>query len=206
MPEIIDISLPISQGMPVYPGTAKTEIKQVLSASGNSVLSEIQMTSHAGTHIDAPIHALPGAKNIDDLSLDLFYGPCRVLDLTGCKTSITEGDLRSHRIQADERLLFKTQNSLHGNTEFYDDYIYLARDAAVYLGDVGIKLAGIDSLSIKQSGSKDNTAHTALLSKGIPIVEGLNLSKVEPGSYILSALPLAFQGIDGSPTRAVLIK
>jgi len=206
MPEIIDISLPITPDMPVYPGTAATQIKQVRSASGSSILSEITMTSHAGTHIDAPSHALLDDQGIDSLALELFYGGCRVLDLTHCTVAITEDDLKQHDIQTGERVLFKTSNSLRGFDEFYDDYVYLDSQAARYLGELGIKLVGIDALSVKQRGAQDNTAHTALLSQGIPIIEGLNLSPVEPGEYTLSALPLAFKGIDGSPTRAVLIK
>lgn len=206
MNKIIDISLPISPEMPVYPGTAETKISQVRSASGSSVLSEITMTSHAGTHIDAPNHSLPNERGIDSLDLDLFYGPCRVLDLTACVTAITQDDLQSHEIQSSERILFKTGNSLRGFTEFYDGYVYLEGQAASYLGDLGVKLVGIDALSVKQRGASDNIAHTALLSRGIPIIEGLNLSHVEAGKYILSAFPLAFRGIDGSPTRAVLIE
>ncbi len=205
MSEIIDISLPISTNMPIYPGTGETKITPVISASGSSVLSEISMTSHAGTHIDAPNHALDSDQGIDSLDLELFFGKCRVLDLTKCEIAITQADLEAYAVQANERLLFKTSNSARGFETFYDDYIYLDGQAARYLGKIGVKLVGIDSLSIKQRGSKDNTAHTALLSNGIPIIEGLNLAHVEAGEYTLCALPLAFQGIDGSPTRAVLM-
>lgn len=206
MKEIIDISLPISAEMPTYPGTAATQIHEVRSGSGSSVLSEISLTSHAGTHIDAPSHSLPHSPAINELDITLFYGDCRVLDLTGCHTSISEHDLTEHNIQPGERILFKTQNSQRGFAEFYDDYIYLESQAAHYLGELGVKLIGIDALSIKQRGAPDNTAHTALLSRGIPIIEGLNLKDIVPDTYTLCAFPLAFQGIDGSPTRAVLMQ
>lgn len=206
MSEIIDISLPIFADMPTYPGTAPTQIHEVVSASGTSILSEILLTSHAGTHIDAPSHSVPGSSTIDALPLHYFFGPCRVLDLTQCGSSISVASLKSHDIQSDERILFKTNNSRRGFDTFYDDYVYLEGDAAQYLGQLRVCLVGIDSLSIKQRGAKDNTAHTALLSEGIPILEGIDLGNVEPGSYELMAFPLAFRAIDGSPVRAILKK
>ncbi len=207
MQEIIDVSLPITAGMPVYPGTAATKITPVSSSSGSSTLSEISITSHTGTHIDAPNHVRGGStEGIDDLSLGIFYGKCRVLDVTDCKGSISLVAVKTHDIQAGERVLFKTSNSLRGFDTFYDDYVYLSGDAAQHLSTVGVGLVGIDALSIKQRGSQDGTPHTALLSKRIPIIEGLNLSAADQGEYTLIAFPLAFKGIDGSPTRAVLVK
>jgi len=205
MASIIDISLPISAGMPVYPGTAATEIASVKSGSGSSVLSVITMTSHAGTHIDAPSHVQLGAPSIDALPLETFYGTCRVLNLTACVSAITAEDLVPHHIQPGERILFKTRNSLRGFDTFYDDYVYLDGAAAQQLSGIGVQLVGIDALSVKQKGAPDNTAHLALLTKSIPIVEGLNLANAAPGEYTLCAFPLAFQGIDGSPTRAILL-
>jgi arylformamidase len=207
MSEIIDISLPITAAMPVYPGTAETKISTVKSASGTSTLSEITMTTHAGTHIDAPNHVQGGGSvGIDEMPLSAFYGACRVLDMTACSSSISIDDLQAHDIQGGERILLKTNNSVRGFNVFYDDYVYLESNAAQHLGSIGVALVGIDALSIKQRGAKDNTAHTALLSRGIPIIEGVNLANVEQGDYTLVAFPLAFQGIDGSPTRAVLVQ
>jgi arylformamidase len=202
--EIIDISLPIFDGMPVYPGTAETTIKNVKSASGQSVLSEIQMTSHAGTHVDAPAHMLEAGDSLDQLNLSIFYGPARVLDLTNCGAAIKVNDLEEKQIKPDERILFKTSNSKRGFENFYEDYVYLSTEAAKYLGQLGIKLVGIDALSIKKRGDKDNTSHTALLSQGVPIIEGLNLIDVEEGEYTISAFPIALKS-DGAPARAVLI-
>lgn len=207
MSKIIDISLPITDSMPVYPGTAETRIVAVKSASGSSTLSEITLTSHAGTHIDAPNHVQGGGdEGIDEIALDKFYGRCRVLDMTDCEASISIESLQNYDLQAGERILLKTHNSVRGFEQFYDDYVYLESGAAQHLAAIGVSLVGIDALSVKQRGAQDNTAHTALLSKGILIIEGLNLEEVEQGDYTLIALPLAFKGIDGSPTRAVLVK
>jgi kynurenine formamidase/ribonuclease HI len=193
--KIIDISLPVADGMAVYPGTAPTKIQQVKSGSGQSILSQIQMTSHAGTHVDAPFHAVADG---------LFYGSARVVDLSECERAVEVNDLKAKNIRRGERILLKTANSRRGLKKFYDDYIYLSAEGAAFLAEAGVKLVGIDALSIKKRGDEDNTSHTALLAKGIPIVEGLNLANVSEGEYLLAAFPLALQ-TDGAPARAVLI-
>jgi arylformamidase len=205
MTNVIDISLPITNDMPIYPGTKPTVITTVKSKSGSSILSEICMTSHAGTHIDAPSHVLENAASIDELPLDTFYGRCRVLDMVACEVAITVDDLKVHKIRAGERLLFKTSNSMRGFQRFYDDYVYLDSDAAEYLAYCDVLLVGIDALSIKKRGLDDNTAHKALLKESIPILEGLNLRDIKGGEYTLCAFPLAFMHLDGAPTRALLL-
>lgn len=205
MSRIIDISLPIKSGMPVYPGTEETKITTAKNASGAAVLSVIGMGSHAGTHVDAPNHFIDGGAGVEGYALDRFYGPCRVLDLSEAGERISRKDLEQYDITSDERILLRTNNSIRGFENFYDDYVYLSSEAADYLGELSVSLVGIDSLSIKQKGSPDNTAHMVLLSKGIPILEGLDLSRANGGEYTLSAFPLNFQGIDGSPLRAVLV-
>ncbi len=204
--KIIDISLPIFEGMTVYPGTEPTKIETVASPTGTSVVSVIKLTSHAGTHIDSPIHSLPNTGGIDSYDLSTFYGPCRVLDVSAAKEQIRLTDIEKYDIQKGERILFKTSNSSRGMDEFYDDYVFLGSDAAEFLADVGVVIVGIDGLSIKQRGSSDHTPHTALLGKGIAIIEGLDLKKADEGEYTLSAFPLNVGPIDGSPIRAVLIK
>lgn len=206
MSQIIDISLPIREGMPVYPGTAETRIETVASPTSTSVLSVLTLTSHAGTHIDAPIHSVPGSDGIDGYKLGTFYGPCRVLDVRSIQGQVSKADIVKFDVQAGDRILLKTSNSERGFDSFYDDYVFLGSDAAEYFVELGVVLVGIDSLSIKQRGSPDQTPHTALLSNGIAIIEGLDLSKPTEEKYILSALPLSVGAIDGSPIRAVLIK
>lgn len=204
--KIFDISLPLNEQTITYPGTTSLKITATKSTNTGSALSEIKIGSHSGTHIDAPSHVIENGKSIDQLNLESFYGEARVLDLTNVAGGITVSDLEGKNIKAEERILLKTNNSKRGFKEFFEDYVYLSSEAASYLAGLGIKLVGVDSLSIKQRGSKDNSPHTELLSKDIPIIEGLNLSEVEEGEYTLVAFPLAFIGIDGSPTRAVLIK
>lgn len=202
---ILDISLPLNEKTIIYPGNTNLEIGSFKSPSGN-FLSEITMGSHTGTHIDAPSHAIEGALTLDQITLETFIGPCRVLDLSDTKECIKVEDLEDKNIKEGERILFKTSNSVRGFDNFYDDYIYLSSEAASYLANLNVKLVGTDFLSIKQRGSKDNRPHTELLSQNIPIIEGLNLKEVTEGEYKLVALPLNFTGIDGSPVRAVLLQ
>ena len=105
--KIIDISLPIFEGMTVYPGTEPTTIETVASPTGTSVVSVLKLTSHAGTHIDSPIHSIPGTGGIDSYDLSTFYGPCRVLDVTAAKEQISFKDIEKFNIQPGERILFK---------------------------------------------------------------------------------------------------
>jgi arylformamidase len=203
--KLIDISLPLYDGMPIYPGTAVTKIRQVKSGSGTSVLSELQMTSHAGTHVDAPVHGIPGGETLNQLDLEVFYGPARVLDLSSVKDSVEVGHLQAKAVMQGERILIKTMNSSRDFKAFRDDYVYLSASAAEYLAQIGVMLVGIDALSIKKRGDKDNSSHTSLMSRQIPILEGINLKDVQEGEYTLSAFPIALQ-YDGAPARAVLIK
>lgn len=202
MTSIIDISLPVHPNMPIYPGNQQTTFENITKPSG-SQLTTITIDSHAGTHIDGPSHAgLEGTVN--DFPLEVFYGPCRVIEMFN--TELIEAiDLADEHIQPGERILFKTNNSLRGYDDFYDHWTALSSDAAEYLAEKGVALVGIDWFGIKQKGALDNRAHTALLKKNIPILEGINLSEAYEGSFTLAAFPVAYQGIDGAPTRAVLI-
>ncbi|MFA6536252.1 MAG: cyclase family protein [Candidatus Paceibacterota bacterium] len=205
--KIIDISLPLNNQTVVYPGNVPLEISVHHEMPEHAThLSKIVMGSHTGTHIDAPAHAVIGGVSLDQIPLTILIGPCRVLDFSEVKESVKIEDLKKFSPQKGERLLVKTSNSKRGFDKFYDDYIYLDGDAADYLVSLDISLFGIDYLSIKKRGGKDHRPHTSLLAKGIPIIEGIDLSKVEAGEYNLFCLPLKFTGIEGGPARAILTK
>lgn len=203
--QIIDISLPLRPGGITYPGNPEVGFESI--ATQSNIITKIVLGSHSGTHIDAPSHAkIEGGKTIDKLELHIFQGPARVLDLVGVQESIKVSDLETKNIQTGERVLLKTSNSARWDKgEFFSDFVYLSPEGADFLASKGVVLVGIDSLSIKQKGNPDNRSHTNLLTKGIPIIEGLDLSKAEEGEYTLAAFPLNFEGIDGSPCRAVLL-
>lgn len=201
--DIIDISLPLKEGMITYPNNPAFEQEEIETAT--SVISSLHMGSHTGTHVDAPRHAIDGAPGVDAIGMHHFIGPCRVIDMTGSRGEISADELALEHIRPTERILLKTNNSVRGFDQFYDDFVSLSHNAATYLADIGPLLVGIDSLSIRQKGSVDNTPHTALLQRDIPIVEGLDLSAVEPGVYSLVVLPLRIVDGDGAPARAVLL-
>jgi arylformamidase len=201
--KIIDISWPIESGMVVYPKNPTVSLKH---ANAESYLTEIKMGSHTGTHVDAPGHVLKGGTTVEKLALKFFVGPCRVLDMTKVANGISLADVKQARVKRGERILVKTKNSSRPDNKFFSDFIYLRGEAADYLAKVGVTLFGIDYLSIKKRGSVDHRAHTSLLKKKIPIIEGLRLRSVRPGKYFLIATPLKLVKTDGSPIRAVLAR
>jgi arylformamidase len=204
--EIIDISLSLSESTIVYPGNPKVELEAMPSATSGSVISKIVFGSHTGTHVDAPQHVIENGEPLDQISLETFVGNCRVIDCTSDTESVSRKTLENANVQKNERILLKTTNSLRGFEKFYDDYVFVSPEATSYLAEKEVSLVAIDYLSIKQRGSKDNSPHTNLLSRNIPIIEGVDLSKVQAGEYFLVLLPLKFINIDGAPARAILMK
>lgn len=205
--KIIDITHPIKDGMIVYPNNAEVFVESFakISEGASSNLSKITLGTHTATHVDAPLHVFDGKEKLEDLPLEAFIGKCKVVDVTHRQLGelVEVDDLGN--VEKGDRMLVKTKNSEKGMSEFYDDFVALSGDAADFLADKDISLFGIDYLSVKQRGSNDNRAHTSLLSKKIPIIEGLNLKDVEEGEYELVCLPLKIENVEGGPVRAVLI-
>lgn len=203
--KIFDISVPLNEKTVIYPGNVPLEISVHHEMPEHAThLSKIVMGTHTGTHVDAPRHALPDGVSLDQIPLETFIGSCRVLDFTKSAGSISASDLENAGVNKGERILAKTQNSIIGFEKFRDDYIFLSGDGADYLAELGITLFGIDYFSIKQRGSNDHRPHTSLLAKNIPIIEGIDLSKVPAGEYNLFCLPLKFTGVEGGPARVIL--
>ena len=204
---IIDISLPISGSMLVYPGNAAPKLEWVRRIPKKSILSAISMGSHTGTHVDARMHVRHGAKKdtVDKLPLNAFVGECRVLDLTKVRgNAIGAKDLRKHKLIKDEIILLKTKNSLRGYRKFTFDYVYLDESGAEYCANSKIRTIGIDYLSVQKPNSGNYRVHELLLDNKITIFEGLDLSKVKAGGYFFAGLPLNVVGAEGAPARCVL--
>ncbi len=202
-----DISMTLKRDMVVYPNNPPYTQSRVRSSS--SLVHKVSLGTHSGTHIDAPNHALPDAPGNDFFPLTDFIGPCRVIDMTDVETVITVDDLKEIEFAKGDRILFKTRNSavdIDTVSEFVTDFVALSPEVAEFLAQKEIALIGVDYLSIKQKGAEDNTAHTAFLTRGIPIVEGLRLFEIRPGAYQLVLLPLKFTGLDGAPARALLLE
>jgi arylformamidase len=206
---IYDVTVPIRSGMPIYEGDPPVKIEAASSlANGDSAnVSFLHFGAHTGTHVDAPAHFIEGAAKIDSLPLDTLIGPARVIHLPEDRTEIDPEFLSSCDLENVERVLFRTRNSSFWNGEgFRKDFTHLLPEAAEMLVQRGVKLVGIDYLSIEKFHSGHHRTHIALLSRGVVIVEGLNLSNVPAGDYDLVCLPLKIaEGAgDGAPARVVL--
>ena len=203
----IDISVPLHNGMVHWPGDPPVKIERVMDvASGDShTMSLISMGSHSGTHLDAPVHFSENGKGIDAMPLDTACGRARIIEIRDSE-SIKPEELEPYQIRRGERLLFKTINSSKAWKEdtFTEDFVYLSGGAADYLAERGVRLVGIDYLSVGSFRGSGSYVHKRLLDSGIWILEGINLAQTNPGKYELICLPLRITGGDGSPARAIL--
>ncbi|MBI4308477.1 MAG: cyclase family protein [Chloroflexi bacterium] len=206
---VFDISVPIHPAMHVYPGDAAVELSQTASISRGDLFntSRLAFTAHCGTHVDAPRHILPNGLTVDELPLDVLVGKAVVVALPD-EPVVTASALARARIpDGTERVLLKTRNSeLWRREGFQRGFAYLTPEAAQYLVARRVRLVGIDYLSIEGYGVAPPQTHWALLRHGVVVVEGLDLSGVEPGEYTLACLPLRVRGADGAPARAALTK
>lgn len=205
---IYDISVSISDRTPVYPGDPGIELTPVsrISAGEGANVSLLSFGTHTGTHIDPPYHFLEDGLKTDEVPLDLLIGKCLVCPLeTAAAIGIDE--LEAAGIpDGTERILFKTRNSAFWeDPEFRKDFTYLDPAGANWLIERGIRLVGIDYLSVDRFKSGTHPSHLELLRAGVAIIEGINLAEVSRGSYTLVCLPLKIAGGDGGPARAVLI-
>lgn len=207
MTKIIDISLPLTADLPVWPGSPDFELVQVACLSkDNCNETRLNLGSHAGTHIDAPRHFIDDGATVDQLPLETLIGAAYVVECADVK-EISGEILENLELPVDvERLLLKTGNSkfwAEGQNRFRADFAALTLDGAEWLVRRGVKLIGIDYLSI-QLFHDTNATHRELLKAGVIVLEGLTLVNVHQGFYDLTCLPLHVVGAEGVPARAVL--
>ena len=208
---IYDVSVPISARTPTYPGDPGIDIRQWLSlADGDAAnVSAIYFGAHTGTHVDAPAHFIKDAPKLHSLDLYTLIGKVLVMEIPNDAMSIEENHLENCLDSGVKRILFKTRNSDFWNEadgQFHSDYTYIAPAAAKKLVDHGMRLVGIDYLSVERFDSKSFETHEVLLANGVVIIEGLDLRQVRAGIYELICLPLkiAEGSGDGAPARVVL--
>jgi arylformamidase len=203
----IDISVPVRNGMVHWPGDPDFHIERATDQEKGdaATVSRMALGVHTGTHMDAPLHFIRNARSIDEMPLDATVGTARVIPI-GDRKSIRREELLGHAISAGQRILFKTANSGHSwdSDHFDEDFVFISQDAARYLAECGVRSVGVDYLSVGGFRQDGKETHEALLGAGIWIIEGLNLSRVEPGEYELVCLPLRLIGAEGSPARAIL--
>jgi arylformamidase len=205
--EWIDISVSLRSSMVHWPGDPPVVIERI-SGEGlgdTAAISALSLVSHSGTHIDAPAHYLPQGASIDLMPPEITIGKARVIEIKDSH-SVRPEELIPHRIQKDERVLFKTNNSqrVWHTDKFVEDYVYISVEAAQLLAELDIKMVGIDCLSVGGYRNDGAATHRILLENDIWIIEGLDLSPVEPGIYELICLPLKIYGGDGAPARAFI--
>ncbi len=203
--KIYDVSVPISSEMPVYPGDPRIsiEVRESIAKGAPCNVSSISLGSHTGTHIDPPYHFIDSGIKVDQIPLNLLIGRTRVVETTA--KCIDKSVLKGIELDDCIRLIFKTRNSyLWNSNSFAQDYVYVTPEAAEILVTSGIKLVGIDYLSIEQYGSTTFQTHKTLLGNGVIIIEGLNLAEVDPGNYEMICLPLKIKDADGAPARVIL--
>ncbi len=204
--EYFDVSVPIVDGMIHYAGNPPVHVTRVQSIDegADASLTAIDLGAHSGTHVDAPAHFLRGGAGVETLPLEVLIGPAEVIDATAATSALDLVTLRDLELPptGTERVIFKTRNSqLWERDDFTRDFVRLDGPAAELMIERGARLLAIDYLSI---GNED--AHRALLSAGVVCLEGLDLRRIQPGSYQLICLPLKISGSDGAPARAVLAR
>ena len=201
------ISMEIREDMVVWKNKDSKKPKIEITSTtrtGNANESRFHLDAHTGTHVDAPFHFLQNGKKIDKVSVEKFMGECIVIDLTNIKKrGIEKKDLMKYKIRKDDIIILKTLNEYKKPFDF--NFVYLAESGAKFLASKNIKGVGINALGIERSQPSYST-HKSLLSKGIVIFEGLELSKINPGRHFFIGLPLKVKDADASPVRAVLIE
>ncbi|GAB6099958.1 cyclase family protein [Halanaerocella petrolearia] len=207
--KIYDISIPIESEMPVYKG--RKEKRPVITnlsnhKEGGVYESKIEMNLHTGTHLDAPLHMVEDGDSITEFEIEEFVVSAQVIDLTEVEDSISVSDLKDYELKSQTFILFKTKNS---SAEFLKDnpkdFIYLDQAAADFLVEQEVSGVGIDALGIERN-QPDHMTHKVLLTNGVKILEGINLTEVSPGEYTLICPPLQIKKGEASPVRAILLK
>ncbi|NLG80956.1 MAG: cyclase family protein [Bacilli bacterium] len=204
--KVYDISMVIDDTMPVYKNLEVKKPKTIIRdtfENSNHYETSMLLDMHTGTHIDAPLHMIKDGQPMKTYKVEDFITKCKVLDFTDVNDKITINDLQKKDINRDDFILLKTKNS---QTEVFEpNFIYLDKDAAYYLKQIGIKGVGTDGLGIERN-QKDHETHLHLLGNNIMVIEGLRLKDITEGSYTLIILPLKILHTEACPARAILIE
>ena len=201
---LIDITRKLTSELYVYPGDPAFRTHEICSTDSGDIctVSEICLGTHSGTHIDAPSHFITGGRSVSSYSLNELCGRAKVFEV--CKYEIGTDDIAGLQIEQNDIILFKTLNKVFDGRIPLNRHSYLSDEAALFLADKKIKLAGIDYITVDNEASNNYPAHKILLGSGIPILENIDLSSVSPGIYNLYCFPLFTDAIDAAPVRAAL--
>ncbi|MRX74364.1 cyclase family protein [Bacillus lacus] len=200
--KVYDVSAPIFEGMPVYKNKPEKQPKLSTETNGYVTETRIEMDLHTGTHVDSPLHMIVNGETMESISIDDLVGKAKLFDLTDVENAITKSDIEGLGIEQGDFVLFKTKNSFDG--EFNFEFIFVAEDAAAYLAEKGVKGVGIDALGIERS-QEGHPTHKMLFESNVIIIEGLRLSDIKEGEYLMIAAPIKILGKDAAPARVLLL-
>jgi len=206
--EYIDVSVPLSPDLPVWPGAPKVSFQRLLDIENGDIANDtnISLNVHTGTHVDAPFHFVSSGYTVEQMPLDILMGAATVVDVSDVET-ITVDVLENLALSADtKRLLFRTRNSQlweQANHTFDENFVALTAEAAQWIADQGIRLVGVDYMSVQRFHDGPET-HLNLLKAEVTVIESLNLANVSAGEYELICLPMKLAGVEGAPARVVL--
>ena len=205
--EIFDISQTLQESIAVWPGDPEFRMSRFsgIQAGQGVNVSVVNMGTHTGTHLDAPLHLDDAGSGVESIPLQHLIGPARILEIIS-NDCIRTSDLMPLDLQSVTRVLLKTSAKETPESMLNKNYAFLSEDAAEYLAEKGIVLFGIDTPSVDAWNSEGLPIHRILLKNNIAILEGLRLALVAPGDYELICLPLKLAGCDGAPVRVILRK
>ncbi len=200
-----DITQTLRPGLPVWPGDTAYQAERTWTLSPDCPVnvSRVTMSTHTGTHADAPLHYDATGVGAQGLDLAPYLGPCRVIDARGARGRIRPQDVAEALHGVPPRVLFRTFETFPHET-WRSDFTAVSAELVDVLADLGVALIGSDAPSMDPETAKVLDAHLAIRRRGLAILEGLVLDAVPPGDYELIALPLPLQDLDASPVRAVL--
>lgn len=207
MPPIFDVTVPITSSTVVYPGDPSFDYEVLSSVErGDSFdLKKLHMGNHMGTHVDFPAHVKRGGATSSNYNIDRFIKPGVVVDIPATEKVVQVNMLQRRGIKRDDIVLLRTANSsLWQKGSFTDDFVYLHPEAARYLCEEGVSMVGIDYISVDGCHATELPSHHVLLGGGVLILEGVNLSRVPTGRYMVFCFPLNIPDMDGLPARVVL--
>lgn len=211
MTRLLDITLPLSENLPAWPGEPHAILSRLqdMAVGDECTVTRLNTVVHAGTHVDAPVHFVAGGSGVDSLDLATLVGPAQVVHVPDTADALSADVLDSLDVPDCPRLLFRTRNSLlwdEPRHDFRPDFVAFTRDGAEWLVRRGVRLVGIDYLSVERFDHPEPWVHRALLRAGIVAVEGLDLRHADAGAWQLICLPLKIPGCDGAPARVVLMR
>lgn len=201
--KMYDVTSTIYEGMTVYKNKPEKQPKFNRVTNGYVTETRMELDVHSGTHVDAPLHMVVDGDTFESVPMEDLVGQAKLFDLTNVEDGITKADLEKFDIQKGDFILLKTKNSF--DEDFNFDFIYLTKDGAEYLTEIGIRGVGIDTLGIERS-QEGHPTHKTLFGQKIIIIEGLRFKDVSEGEYFMVAAPLKIHGTDASPARVLLFE